>query len=100
MLPFRNTLLSISAALGLALSFMMAGLRIYNGYMDQKLVSSQMELNSLQAEIHRGQLSQRLLQNLINELAPLAATKPELQSLLARYNITLSKPTSTGSNSP
>jgi hypothetical protein len=87
---FKIVLAATSLSLFLALFVSVTGL--YNRHLEQVINKKVAEANTLQAEINKGELSQKLAQNIIQDLANISANKPDIQGLLARYGVTLSKP--------
>lgn len=73
------------------------GLGFYNHHLETRVAIKQAEINQLRSEIERGAVSQRYAQGILQDLIGLG-TKPDVQAMLARYNV--SAGTKKTSNSP
>jgi hypothetical protein len=69
----------------------------FRRYLEWRLVSDQAQLAILQEEVNRGVMSRQVSLNILQDLAPLAHSRPDLQDVLARYGVTVS---STHSSNP
>ena len=83
--------LFISAALSVLLGITLFCYQLHNHRIETDLLADQRKLGGFQDELNRAEISRRVTQNLVQDLAPLAPQKSEVQSLLARYGITLKK---------
>ncbi len=89
MKSFRQSGILILSVISLGLAGTLLTLGILNHQMETRLAGRQAELNRLQAEINRGITSQRLAQNILQDMASMANGKPDVQKVLSRY---LTKP--------
>ena len=84
-------LLFICALISFGLAVTLLSLHMVNQRAEASLGVDQAKLAQLQEEFNRGDVSRRLVQSIAQDLSGMVAQKPELQSLLARYGITLKK---------
>jgi len=84
-------LLLLLSFISFALAATLLGLHFQNQRAETSFNADQMKLAKLQEDIQRGEISRRMVQSIAQDLSVLAAQKPEVQSLLARYGITIRK---------
>jgi hypothetical protein len=75
-----------------ALSLVVIGLSFYNQRLEAASTVKQVEISRFQEEINRAGISQRLVENIIRDLATLAPKNAEIQKFLAHYGISLTSP--------
>jgi len=90
----RYVAMLVSAMVSCVLASTLLVLSIFNRQTERRVRMQQVEFNNLQNEINRGAASQRVVQNIIQELITMAPNKPNIQSLLARYGIVTNKKSS------
>jgi hypothetical protein len=83
-------LLLVCSVIALVLGATSLTLHCLSQRAETNLTADQLKLARQQEEINRGEVSRRVIQNLIQDLSGIAQ-KPEVQNLLARYGITLRK---------
>lgn len=83
-------LLLVCACLGFALGATLLSMHLVNQRAEADLAADQVKLARQQEEINRGEVSRRVIQNLVQDLSGISQ-KAEVQNLLARYGITLRK---------
>ncbi len=86
----QNRSLFAVSLIALALSGILVILGGYRRHLELKVAAGQAEVAALQEELNRGNMSQRLAANIVQDLAPLAG-RPDVQTLLARYGITVNR---------
>ncbi|MDD2706368.1 MAG: hypothetical protein PHV34_00035 [Verrucomicrobiae bacterium] len=89
-LEYRILIASSMSAVFLAACLLI--LSLFGRSTETNLASQKKELESLQAEIKRGAISEKVLQSIKEDLEPLVNSKPLLNSLLSRYGINLKNP--------
>ncbi len=77
------SLFSLVAALAVV------GLASTRRYLEWRMASDQARLALLQEEVNRGVMSRQVSANILQDLAPLAHSRPDLQNVLARYGVTV-----------
>ncbi len=84
------------ASTAAALAFALVALGIWSRILEHQTFLRQRTLAQLQEEIGRGQTSEKVFLNIVQDLSPVAH-KPEIQALLGRYGIKVaSAPNSRG----
>jgi hypothetical protein len=89
-LEYRILLVSSIVSLLLAGSLLI--LSIYKRHMELEVGRNTKRLEELQADVRRGNASERILKSITQDLEPLVASKPLLNSLLTRYGINVRNP--------
>ena len=84
-------LLLLLSFISFALAATLLGLHFQNQRAETGLNADQTKMTKLQEELQRGEISRRMVQTIAQDLSVLAAQKPEVQNLLARYGITIRK---------
>lgn len=74
------------ASTAAALAFALVALGVWSRLLEHQTLMRQRTLAQLQEEIDRGQTSEKIFLNIVQDLSP-AAHKPEIQALLGRYGI-------------
>ena len=87
----QHLLILISAIISFGLGVALLTLHLLNQRAETMLIADQVKLSRLQDDLRRGEVSRRLVQNIAGDLSGMAASKAEVQSMLARYGITLRK---------
>lgn len=87
----QRLLVLICAIISFGLGVALLSLHLVNQRAEANLLADQTKLARLQEDLSRGEVSRRLVQNIATDLSGMAASKPEVQSMLARYGITLRK---------
>ena len=85
----RYAALLTSTFLCALLAAMLLILGLYNRQAQTRLQGTQAEVNALQDEVSRGSLAQRYVQDILVGLSEMSEKKPAVQSLLARYGVTI-----------
>ena len=85
----QSRTLSVVALLGFLLGLGLLAFQFQNQRAETNLLADQTKLTGLQGELSRGEISRRLLQNIVNDLSSIAPQKPEVQNMLSRYGINL-----------
>lgn len=86
MTPTQQRWLITLASTAAALAFALAVLGVWSRFLEHQTFSRQRTLAQLQEDINRGQASEKVFVNIVQDLAP-AANKAEIQALLGRYGI-------------
>jgi hypothetical protein len=87
----QQLLILICAVISFGLGAALLILHVSNQNAENKLMDAQGKLAKIQEDLNRGEVSRRLVQNIVNDLSTMSASKAEVQSMLARYGITLRK---------
>lgn len=90
--------LTAFSILGFVLGVMLLFFGFYNQSVEKDLTANQNKVARLQQEAAQGELSRRVLENVVGDLSAISGQKPEVQSLLSRYGITVRKNNSQGQN--
>lgn len=91
MTPFQYRFLLGGSVASLCLALALLILNFYQQFAEANLARKQTELNNFRTEINDGAISQRLTQLFVADLTPMAESKPEIKSLLARYGVFIKK---------
>ena len=85
----QNRTLSVLALLGFLLGLALLAFQFQNQRAETHLVADQSKFTQLQEELGRGEVSRRVLQNIVGDLSAMAPQKPEVQGMLSRYGVNL-----------
>jgi hypothetical protein len=88
----RNLILLICTGFSLLLGLTLLGLHLQNDRVEAEAVKAQTDLLRIQEELNRGELSRRVLQNVVQDLTATAGQKPEVQYIMTRYGVSIRKP--------
>jgi hypothetical protein len=86
---FRQLILIVSSFISLLSAVTLLTLAIYNKSLEKTISTKQIEMTTLKDEINRGLTSKQFAQSIIQDLASISASKPEVQALLNRIGITI-----------
>ena len=92
----RARVLGSSAFVSFCLALFLLVLGLLGRQTEKRVITLQSEFNDLQTEINRGMISQRTAEGIVNDLIPMASTKPEVENVLMRHGIYPNKKPSPG----
>jgi len=94
----QHSLLLLFSVIALVFGASLFTLHLLNQRAESNLIANQTKLARQQEEMNRGEVSRRVIQNLVQDLSGLAGQKSEVQNMLARYGITLRRTSAQDSN--
>jgi hypothetical protein len=89
----RKFALVASSIVSLIAAFLLLALSIYNRKMEAQMVKKQEELSTLRNEVNRGITSKDIAQSIIQDLAVMSNSKPEVATLLSKIGIVVNRKT-------
>lgn len=85
----RLTILWISCSISLLAAISSLAFSSYNKHLQNNIKVEDKELNELRSDINKGLTSKQYAQSIIQDLATLSLTKPEVRNMLSKIGVTV-----------